>query len=137
MTVGSSVEKISPPSKPKGVVEACGDAFGTGGTIPRCEASYGESSSISAICWACGRARLNHEAQPIRVRAVIGQLKPMRPPLLLTEKKHFRGDHGSVARILIACGTGRGIMRLLSILPGSAWHIWSPIRKPSGTCHTA
>src|SRR6266700_8362888 len=137
MTVGSSVEEICPLSRRKDVVEACGDAFGTGETIPQCEASDGGPSSTSAICSAYVRARLNRVGQPIRAHTVINQPKPLRPLLLLIVRKHAPGDRGSAVPILTVCGMERGITQLPSILPGLAWPFSSPIMKQSGTWRTA
>ncbi len=118
------------------MVEACADAFGTGETLPQCEASYGGPSSTSAICWAYVRARLNRVGQRIRAHTVINQPKPLRPLLLLIARKHAPGDRGSAVPILTVCGTERGITRLPSILPGSAWPFSSRIMKHSGTWRT-
>src|SRR5260370_22287583 len=137
MIVGSSVEKIWPPSRPRGVAEACAVAFGTGGTIPRCEVSYGGSSSTSAIYWACGRARWKREAQRIPAHTVISQPKPLRPLRLPTVKRQLNGEPGCAVRIQTVSGTGQEITRHRLIVPGSAWPSSLPITKQSGTWRTA
>ncbi len=119
MTVGSSVEKTSPPSKPKGAVEGFGEGGGTGGTTRQCEGSCGACSRTSVISLGSGHAKSSLAAPPTRAPIVANPLKPISHLLSTTGKKPSLGARGSIARPV--AGMGRGITPPPSILPAWAW----------------